>query len=462
MTIKIRGDHIIFREREYEVGELFSFDTIQFANEHAKEYEYDTCVVNELFGSYVLPVHNIANFLCSNKIQSIDISEGSNELCALIQCAARISKTRVIGRIKTFNSFISFVYKFESFCYLLFQQFRQTYKPIIKRNNAILFARSKATKSKFRSIDYVDKLFEDKPGIGSVYQQFPRYKRMKWLFTSVGEAHEYEKDMKEALKAFDLLECIPEATNYYSKRFIHTAFYRRIEQEFISHSDYQIMYTGNNLDRFAYNEEIIAKDCNKELRVIPHGIEYGYMFPKCFVGDVFYTCSPNAAEELNKLYGTKKFQFSQEIGDLMFKSNGLASEYTKVVYFTEPREHYVNNEIINSIFPILKQAGVSVYLKLHPIDKRENYQELFDLGIEEITDFQEAISGNICVGRKSTTLLEAIYNNSVAVAILINSKDKSVFSAFPSLQDSRISHFYDSTEAARFIVELFNKKNHEV
>jgi hypothetical protein len=89
-------------------------------------------------------------------------------------------------------------------------------------------------------------------------------------------------------------------------------------------------------------------------------------------------------------------------------------------------------------------------LKLHPKEKQEEYQKY---NLEIIEDFNEAIIGNICFSRKSTILLEALYNDSISSAILINQKDKTIFSNFPSLQIKDINQAYNFKELANWIIE---------
>jgi len=83
-----------------------------------------------------------------------------------------------------------------------------------------------------------------------------------------------------------------------------------------------------------------------------------------------------------------------------------------------------------------------LYIKLHPKDDKNNYIGLFK-NIEFIEDFGQAINGNICIARKSTILVEALYNQSESIAIVINNKDKQIFDKFISLQDSRIKKIYN-------------------
>jgi hypothetical protein len=80
---------------------------------------------------------------------------------------------------------------------------------------------------------------------------------------------------------------------------------------------------------------------------------------------------------------------------------------------------------------------------------------MFDKKIKFIDEFKEAICSNICFSRKSTILLEAIYNNSQAAAILTNNKDRIIFNTFPSLKDDKINVFYDKDELFNWLMKEY-------
>ena len=83
----------------------------------------------------------------------------------------------------------------------------------------------------------------------------------------------------------------------------------------------------------------------------------------------------------------------------------------------------------------------TLYIKLHPLEKKSEYKDL--MNIKFIENFDEAIQSNICISRKSTILLEALYNDSTSIALLIDKQDKFDFTnSFPSLSDSSIKKCY--------------------
>ena len=119
----------------------------------------------------------------------------------------------------------------------------------------------------------------------------------------------------------------------------------------------------------------------------------------------------------------------------MFKLDNCEKHPQKVVFFTEPKDLYIHKEIIRNLASLLNGINVKLYLKFHPADDPHNYEEL---KLDVITDYNLSLTNNICIARKSTTLLEAAYNNSVPIAIITNALDQNFFDTFPSLQTDAI------------------------
>ena len=181
---------------------------------------------------------------------------------------------------------------------------------------------------------------------------------------------------------------------------------------------------------------------------IPHGIEYGFRFPKGFSSDVFYAHSQYAADYLNKLYSTTKYVYKKEVISRMFSYNCTKPHGQMIIFFTEPREANVNVEIINGLIPVVKELNKKLYIKLHPVEKPEFYK---NIDVEIFTDYDTSLTGNICISRKSTILLEAIYNNSTPIAIITNPKDQATFNQFPALNAQEIIKTYSIDELGKVI-----------
>jgi hypothetical protein len=99
------------------------------------------------------------------------------------------------------------------------------------------------------------------------------------------------------------------------------------------------------------------------------------------------------------------------------------------------------------IIKALIHIGVEFFIKLHPKDIQGNYSSLFSSNVVFLDDFDFAISNSICLCRKSTVLLEALYNNSKSISILVDKSDALyVNEIFPSLSQSSILKVYNFNE----------------
>jgi hypothetical protein len=219
----------------------------------------------------------------------------------------------------------------------------------------------------------------------------------------------------------------------YIKKVSHKAVYESCLNEVVRSFQESVFYTGDKDDRFALLQTRICRREKKQLFCLPHGLEYGFHFPGGLSATTFYCFTPEAASFLNNLYEEKKFVYSESVVDEMYgfdfekrKKNDMSD---RLCFFTEPRDTEVNYEIIKN----LTRECIKFSLKLHPLESSEQYRELFP-EIEQIEDFDEAISSAACLARKSTVLLEASRRGAKSIALLVNEKDRAyVMKIFPSL-----------------------------
>ena len=171
---------------------------------------------------------------------------------------------------------------------------------------------------------------------------------------------------------------------------------------------------------------------------IPHGLSYSYNYPLGLFGQKYYSTTKQESTYLNKTYNETKFIYDEKINKIIYQTDIIKKENKQVVFFTEPRRQFVNFLIIKNLTAMLNQT---LYVKLHPLEKKSEYKDLTNITF--IENFDEAIQSNICISRKSTILIEATYNNSKSIAILIDEQDKfDFFNSFPSLSDSSINKCY--------------------
>jgi hypothetical protein len=126
------------------------------------------------------------------------------------------------------------------------------------------------------------------------------------------------------------------------------------------------------------------------------------------------------ASKLNMLYDTKKFIFDSEVTTQMYRIKGTNEDVTgnrgkRVIFFTQPIYVEQSKQIITKISNHLKNEDRKLYIKIHPLEKPSEYNIE---NTEIISDFNDAIVGNICISALSTILVEAIYNNSKPVSII--------------------------------------------
>lgn len=241
---------------------------------------------------------------------------------------------------------------------------------------------------------------------------------------------------------------------FYFKRVPHKVCFEYYFKVLLSYKNPEKYYTGNKEDRFAAIESRVCGDFEIKIVCIPHGLEYSFKMPLGLVGDEFYCNSDVARVYLSTLYcnGGQNFLFDESIVKKMLDKELPFSNKGRVVFFTESREIEKNVVIVRK----LKEMNIDFFLKLHPKDSFQNYSGLVDKKYV-ILDLAQAISGSICLARKSTILLEAIYNNSISIAVLNDLKDRAYFElVFPSLNDPKIVKVYSLSELINLLSGMKN------
>lgn len=462
MKITIRKDHILLGDNYYNIEDLFTSDFYEISDLQAGNFYSSSILVNELFLYIIQPYLALNFFISKNKISLIDASQANQLLGLYLIDIAKKQNIVIIKNERTkfepiFSKLTGFLYILLTFFYLCYLMIKIKYIPSNISWGEFSITRDKASISRLEPFD-IHKEVEDPWSQDSVYRNFTKYKRLIWvsksLLPAIRELYYSTSFIKKKL-GNNSSALVPKR---YGRRLLHTFLYYNLFDELFKNNKFGTYYSGINLERFSVIEDQLAEKYNLKTICIPHGLEYGYKFPKGFSSELFYSTSFNAARHLNDLYETNKFIFDQRVAEKMF-NNGTSStkKEKKIVFFTEPREPYVNLKIIRELLPQLKKANIDLYIKHHPGDRIDDYVEFIGK-VKVIKSLDEALSNNICFARKSTTLIEALYNNSQVAAILINEKDKSIFSTFPSLQDDKISVFFDINNLCYWIESNFKKK----
>ena len=450
------GKNFQFKGEEIPLTDLYTEDMYKYSNEQALKFGNDLFCVNESFSSLTQVYLAIEHYVLKNQIDDIDCSKADDILKLYLNDIAKKHSIKCKGsaaftRVKI--AAVSYSYMLASSLYLawLMAKIPSTKESInVAEKFAVL--RQKSAIQKFKAFTDIAKEYEDPYSKTSVYRFFPRIKRIGWALKSFFEARSTISKMhkfyggllgKASMYAFD---------NHYRKRVVHGHLYKHLMTAYLPNFKGCTYYTGSNLDRYSVIEWDIAKSLGIKTVCIPHGLEYGYRFPKGFSSDLFYANSEYAANHLNKLYNTTKYVFDESVTSRMFKLPNATEHEKMVVFFTEQQEYYVNQNILSALEPKLKEKGIKLYVKLHPGDTKAHYE---GCDYNYITDYTMSLTHNICVSRKSTVLLEALYNDTTAIAIITTLKDKAVFETFPSLNSDKIIKTYNIDDLFDEIVKHY-------
>lgn len=446
----------------YQEEDFYTEDFYKYSDSVASQYIFESYLVNEVFLYLIQPFLALCFFLENNSVKFVKITGGSLESKRrLIDAALHLGISIKTCSIRKNNSFIrikSLVNHIATAPYILYYLMKI---PYLKENltwGDFSLIRDKASASKLRNFSF-HKEVEDIKKVDSIYRLFTKRKRFKWVLSCLLKSiKSFNNDYKQVVSftgkgsGLSFLE-------RYSTRILHTYLYAEVIESLFEINQGGTYYTGLNLERFAIVEDQKANKYNVKTICIPHGLEYGYKFPYGFTTQLFYTTSQNAAKSLNELYSSNKFVFDESIALKMFKAKTLVENIRpRVVYFSEPREPQVNIAILDELLPLCEEKNIPVFIKHHPVDNLNDYAHFGDR-LPIIQNLDEALTNNICFARKSTTLIESLYNGSKPAAIITNNKDRSIFMTFPSLQDENISVFYNVEDLFDWIVKEYNKDN---
>lgn len=457
----VDNNKIILDDDVVKLEDLFSDEFYELSNRVVTEYNTQSYLVNELFLYIIQPYLAVEHFVETNRPKRVFLSAPEYNLnCYLSDICNRVGIPLKRKRGKFFvlkySSFVGKVKILLTYLHINCLLLKIPYEKKDLHWSEFAVTRDKASYSKMRNFDF-HKEKEDLWSNESIYRYFKKNLRVKWLWKSLRSSFAEMKKLYKFLCDKTGKETASLLYKRYSTRIVHTFLYANLFDELFKINSGSTYYTGLNLERFSVVEDYMAEKHNLRTICIPHGLEYGYKFPRGFSTQLFYTTSANAAKHLNKLYGTQKFVFDVAVAEKMFRGKSKIQNTEKcVVYFSEPREPFVNTDILRKLLPKCDKAGILLYIKHHPGDNPSDYKE-FDGHLKEMNNLDEALTNNICFARKSTTLIEALYNGSNVAAIITNNKDKSIFNTFPSLQDDNINVFYDIDSLFDWILKEMNQ-----
>ncbi|MDB4419804.1 hypothetical protein N9269_01305 [Akkermansiaceae bacterium] len=445
---------LLYRGHVFHLDDLHSSDLYAALDKKAAMFWNETPYVNELYLYFSLNYLALEKFIVDKKIDTLKIKTSSLEFYSYLADLS-LSHRLELNKRYDFKRVVN-IFKFHgemlgSAAFLVYLMLKIPRKRFKKQTGHIAIVRSASALDKVKNLAVSTEL-EDPKCSWSLYRHFKKSSRIFWIVKALLESYKQIKRIRYLMGQYHGSFSKYLVNSFYGKRLVHLNFYRLALEKFFKVNSFTTFYSFNNLDRFSGVEEAVSKAQKISLVSVPHGLEYGFKLPKEFAGDKFYATSALAAAHLNQLYGSRKFVFDGGLVKSIFGRKFDARRKTRIVFFTEAREVEVNHEIIQKILPFLRKKGLVLCLKIHPKDILREYKKY---NLEIIKDLAEAITNNLCFARKSTILLEALYNNSQSSAIILNSKDDSVYQSFPSLQTKEINVAFSIGELKEWIIENY-------
>ena len=228
------------------------------------------------------------------------------------------------------------------------------------------------------------------------------------------------------------------AMNWFSLRIGHYILIEQAYRNIFNSHPRAKFYSGERESRYGVLAMNILGTHDNYAVAIPHGMAFSYKYPLGLFGQKYYCTSNQESKYLNEIYNETKFLFDEDVMKMIYQVRANKNKSKDIVFFTEPRRAHVNIVIIKRLVKLLDQM---LYVKLHPLEDKSFYEDVEN--IEFIDNFDLAIQSNICISRKSTVLVEALYNDSISIALLVDKQDEFDYNnSFPSLLDSKINRCY--------------------
>lgn len=466
-----------FKVKKFTPAEVANFDAedsasglaysecfLAFLNKVSDETRWSSEYINEIFMHFYLRVMEISSQLSdslSDEVVFTDYISGWPALTAV----EKSDRLYIAAHVRLFFYLSSAVMYFISFFLVVISSFIVPFLTLLTARGraqkvAPVFSiiRSPASFDKMRFLNdsgavtfYYDDLFQKKSSSSSMYSFGGMGERFFSLFVvPVMAVRDYFLILSESKRLLGGWYT-GYVLYYFSKRIAHTSNFAYHLDLIFKSGRVDKYYTGNKEDRFATLEMRLCQKYSISSVCVPHGIEYAFKTPAGLAGDIFYCTTEYARKHLSELYATDgKFVYDEEVARNMF-SRGLSVEpIDEIVFFPESRDVGVNISILDYLVGL----DYKISVKLHPKDNLEHYNK-YAGRVVFVSDFSSSISNKICLARKSTVLVEAIYNNSIAIAILADPRDRAyVERMLPALTDSQITKVYSFDELSCVLAKV--------
>ncbi|MBD2837688.1 hypothetical protein ID144_11595 [Pseudomonas sp. JM0905a] len=439
------------------VGALYSADFVGFLNRKASAVSYVSDYINEIFMHFYLRVVEVASILNASGADEIVFKSYKGEW-PVHMAAAKSERLNVPAISTIFFYFMSATLYVASFFLLVASALTLPGLVLLTRRGRrdkvtqeFSVIRSPASYDKMRFLNetrkvafYYDDIFQKKLTAPSMYSfGSPRERFFSVLIVPFLSFRDFFSVMSDASKLLGW-GFTGFVLYYFSKRIAHKCVFEYYLNFLIKQNGICAYYTGNKEDRFAILEKRLCKKYAVHSVCVPHGIEYAFKTPAGLVGDIFYCTTEHARQHLSNLYGEQKFIYDENVARQMFSRRQDITPVMGIVFFPESRDAEVNLTILGHLLGL----GYEIAVKLHPKDSLENYKDYADK-LTFVSDFDSSISNKICLARKSTVLVEAIYNNSIPISVLTDPRDRGyVEYMLPSLTDDQIMRVYSFEELA--------------
>lgn len=458
------GEFVVLDGTGHNLGAVYSKTFVEEVDGAADGVVWSSDYINEIFMHFYLRVLEIASLFKASDIESVVFKSYKGEWSSVVAAAKK--EGLHIGFFDLVYFYISgaLLYILSFFAVVLSALVLPGLALLTRKRRPAEVApefsvvRSPAAFDKMRFLSdsgevdfYYDDLLQKEPAAASLYGFGTVSERiLSLLIVPVLAFRDYFRVANDSRKLLGW-GCTGFVLYYFSKRISHKCTFEYYLHLLIKRSGLDTYYTGNKEDRFAILEKRLCKKYTVRSVCVPHGIEYAFKTPAGLVGDVFYCTTDHARQHLSNLYaGAQVFVYDEDVARQMFSRHQVVAPVNGIVFFPESRGADVNLSILGNLLDL----GYEIAVKLHPKDDVENYKQ-YAGQITFVNDFDSSISNKICLARKSTVLVEAIYNNSTPIAILTDPRDRGyVEHMLPSLTDDQIMRVYSFEELACVLAKL--------
>lgn len=460
----LSGEFVAPEGSGHNLEAVYSGTFVEEIDGAADSVAWSSDYINEIFMHFYLRVLEIASLFKASDSESVVLNRYKGEWSSVVVAAKKEGLEMAIFTLAYFYISGALLYIVSFFAVVLSAFILPGLALLTRKRRSAEVApdfsviRSPAAFDKMRflcdsgKVDfYYDDLFQKEPAAASLYGFGTLNERMRsLLIVPILVFRDYFRVANDSRRllgwggtGFVLY--------YFSKRIAHKCTFEYYLDLLIKRSGLDTYYTGNKEDRFAILEKRLCRKYALRSVCVPHGIEYAFKTPAGLVGDVFYCTTEHARQHLSNLYaGAQVFVYDKDVARQMFSRHQMVAPVKGIVFFPESRGADVNLSILGDLLGL----GYDIAVKLHPKDDAENYKQ-YAGKITFVSDFDSSISNKICLARKSTVLVEAIYNNSTPIAILTDPRDRGyVEHMLPSLSDDQIMRAYSFEELACVLAKL--------